>query len=158
MIASGRELMEVLRRSLSDVSLQARMALLGLVIFSLNAGAQWLIFEALGTAVGFWAAAATIALGLAAGLVSGMPGGIATTEAAMIGLYVTLGVDRLDATAGVLLYRGLHYALVLTAGLPALVYSESAAGRIRWATNGRVGGALPESETLAVESRRGPTG
>ncbi len=156
LFAGGRELVAVLRQSFSDIRLQARMAALGLLILLLNVLAQWWIFESLGTPVRLGTVAATIALGIAAGLLTGTPGGIATTEAAMVGLYVSLGVDRVDAVAGVLLYRGIHYLLVLTLGVPAMVYCEMSSGSAPEATDGLSGGAPRGSESPADESPRDP--
>lgn len=132
------------------------MAAIGILIFSLNVAAQWLIFDSLGTPVRPMAVGAAIALGLAAGLVTGTPGGVATTEAAMVGLYVSFGIDGVEATAGVLLYRGLHYLLVLTLGLPSLVYCGATMRRERGTRNALSEGALPDSATLPVESPPDP--
>jgi uncharacterized protein (TIRG00374 family) len=156
LFAGGRELFRSLRQSFSDVALQTRMAATGILIFSLNVAAQWLIFDSLGTPVRLVAIGAAIALGLAAGLVTGTPGGVATTEAAMVGLYVSFGVDGVEATAGVLLYRGIHYLLVLTLGLPSLVYCGATKGKQRRARSALSEGALPDSATLPVESPPDP--
>jgi uncharacterized protein (TIRG00374 family) len=120
----GREIFTILRSSFSDVPLQIRMALTGLFVFFLNVAAQSLVFKSLGTPVSPVAITSAIALGLAAGLLTGTPGGVATTEAAMVGLYVAMGVGRVEATAGVLLYRGIHYLLVLALGLPSLFFCK----------------------------------
>lgn len=45
-------------------------------------------------------------------------------EAALIGGYALMGIGRLEAVAGTLLYRGLHYILVLLFGLPSLITVE----------------------------------
>lgn len=66
----------------------------------------------------------TISLGTAVGALSRSPGGIATTEAAMVGTYILLGVTEIDAAAATFLFRGLHYALVLSMGLPSLIFFE----------------------------------
>jgi uncharacterized membrane protein YbhN (UPF0104 family) len=42
----------------------------------------------------------------------------------MIACFVALGVGRVDAVAATLLYRGLHYGLIMILGLPALLYFE----------------------------------
>ena len=73
----------------------------------------------------FLSAFATVSLGLAAGMLTGTPGGFATTEAAMIALLVSLGVSELDAAAGVFLFRGLHYSMVLGVGSVSAVLFES---------------------------------
>ncbi len=125
LLASGRSLLERLREILSDRRLQGRMAALSAAHLLLNATAQWLLFAALGQQISFVTVIAAVALGTGAGFLSGTPGGVGTTEAAMIGCYVLLGLPQVDAAAATLLYRGLHYALVLVLGLPSLVYQES---------------------------------
>jgi len=67
---------------------------------------------------------AGVALGNAAGMLTGTPGGLGTTEAAMVGSFVAMGMNREDALAGTLLYRGLHYVSILGIGLPALLFLE----------------------------------
>jgi uncharacterized protein (TIRG00374 family) len=130
LFVGGREIFTILRRSFSDGQLQVRMALTGLFVFFLNVIAQSLVFESLGTPVSPVAITSAIALGLAAGLLTGTPGGVATTEAAMVGLYVAMGVGSVDATAGVLLYRGIHYLLVLALGLPSLFFCRGESKQI----------------------------
>lgn len=151
LFAGGRELLRILRQSFSDVPLQIRMAATGSLIFALNVAAQWLIFESLGSPVPLATVICTIALGLAAGLLTGTPGGAATTEAAMVGLYVSSGVAGVEATAGVLLYRGIHYLLVLTLGLPSLVYCASATAK-------SPGTRIELAEEDPPESERPPVG
>jgi uncharacterized membrane protein YbhN (UPF0104 family) len=43
----------------------------------------------------------------------------------MVTCFVLLGTDRSAALAGTLLFRGLHYALVLLLGLPSLALLET---------------------------------
>lgn len=152
LFAGGRELLRILRQSFSNVPLQTRMAASGCLVFSLNAAAQWLIFESLGTPVRLAAVVCTIALGLAAGLLTGTPGGAATTEAAMIGLYVSSGIESVEATAGVLLYRGIHYLLVLTLGLPSFVYCEATTANLKGTRNELAEEAPPGNEKPPVGS------
>jgi uncharacterized protein (TIRG00374 family) len=98
--------------------------LLGFGFFVLNILAQWFVFHALGVDVNPLVLLAGVALGNAAGMLTGTPGGLGTTEAAMVGSFVMMGMDRVDATAGTLLYRGLHYASILAIGLPSLLFLE----------------------------------
>jgi hypothetical protein len=46
-----------------------------------------------------------------------------------------MGVDAVVAAAGILLYRGLHYASVLVVGLPALTVLELRPKRGELGTN-----------------------
>jgi len=96
----------------------------GVGLFALNALSQWAVFAALGWAVSPQVVIIGVALGTAAGMLVGTPGGLGSTEAAMIGLYVALGVDPVLAGAGTLLFRALHYGVLLMTGVPALVGLE----------------------------------
>jgi uncharacterized protein (TIRG00374 family) len=131
------------------------MAILGTALFVLNVAAQWLIFSSLGSDVGLLTVAVTVALGIGAGVLTGTPGGVATTEAAMVALYVALGMERVDAAAGVLLYRGLHYVLVLLLGLPSLAFCETVLPSRR---SRRAATALPDNASLADGSPSDPNG
>ncbi len=73
------------------------MALLAIVYVALTCSAQWLVFAALGIEISPLIVIVTISLGTAAGALSGSPGGITTTEAAMVGTYILLGVTEIDA-------------------------------------------------------------
>ena len=92
--------------------------------FFVNAAAQWVMFLAMGVPADPFVVIAVVALGTAAGTLTGTPGGIGTTEVAMMASYKLFGVDEILAAAGILLYRGLHYAAVLALGLPALAFLE----------------------------------
>ena len=116
--------MRVFLHLLRRPALHLRAALLGLLYVAFNVGAQWLVFSALGRPIDLAVAFAGISLGIAAGSLTGTPGGLGTTEAAMVAAFTLLGVDRVDAAAGTLLCRGLHYATVLGLGLPALLVLE----------------------------------
>src|SRR6185436_7293406 len=99
----------------------------------------WLIFRSIGEPVALLPVVAVVALGGAAGTMTGTPGGVGTTEAAMVAGFVALGMDRVDAGAGTLLFRGLHYAVVLAVGLPALAVLELRASR----AEARAAAAMP---------------
>jgi uncharacterized protein (TIRG00374 family) len=158
LFVGGREIFTILRSSFSDVRLQVRMALTGLLVFFLNVAAQSLVFESLGTPVSPVAITLAIALGLAAGLLTGTPGGVATTEAAMVGLYVAMGVGSVEATAGVLLYRGIHYVLVLALGLPSLFFCRGENKQMERSRYEPAEEEPPGSEKPRVESPPGSIG
>ena len=122
--AHGHEAVGVFVRLLGHARLHGSAAVLGLGFFVLNLFAQWLVFRALGIEVSALVIFAGVALGNAAGMLTGTPGGLGTTEAAMVGSFVAMGMNREDALAGTLLYRGLHYASILGIGLPALLALE----------------------------------
>lgn len=102
--------------------------LLGLAFVVANVVAQWAAFRALGIEPGWLAVVVTVTLGTAAGALLGTPGGAGATEAAMIACYAAFGVDHLEATAATLLYRAVHYGVLLLPGLICLVLLELGTG------------------------------
>ena len=120
----GHEAVHTFVRLLGRPPLHLRAGLLGLLYVVFNVGAQYLVFLALGQPIDLLVVFAGVSLGVAAGTLTGTPGGLGTTEAAMVASFTTLGVDRVEAAAGTLLFRGLHYATVLGLGLPALLVLE----------------------------------
>lgn len=123
------EALETVARLLTDRTLAAWGLGLGVAFFAVNAAAQWLSFRAIDAEVAVIAVVAVVALGAFAGLIAGTPGGIGAAEAAMIAAYVALGVERVDAAAGTLLFRGLHYLVTFSSGLPSLALLELAVRR-----------------------------
>lgn len=101
----------------------------GVVAVLATALAQAMVFLAVGVEPPFWAILAAVTLGTAAGAASGSPGGVGTTEAAMIAIYLGAGVPRPEAAAATLLYRGLLYAVVLGLGLPSAAILEAQIAR-----------------------------
>jgi uncharacterized protein (TIRG00374 family) len=120
----GHEAVHIFVRLLARPPLHLRAGLLGVLYVIFNVGAQWLVFLALGRPIDLLVVFAGVSLGVAAGTLTGTPGGLGTTEAAMVASFTALGVDRVEAAAGTLLFRGLHYATVLGLGLPALLVLE----------------------------------
>lgn len=132
MLAHGHEAVGVFVKLLGVAPLRLQAAILGVTYFLVNAAAQWAMFHAIGAPVDPFVVVAVVALGTAVGTLSGAPGGLGTTELAMLASFKLLGVDEVTAAAGTLLYRGLHYAAVLAIGLPAL-------GLLEWRGGGRAG-------------------
>jgi uncharacterized protein (TIRG00374 family) len=126
--AHGHEAVGIFVRLLGSGPLRWQAAVLGLFYFLVNAAAQWAMFLAIGAPVDPFVVLAVVALGTAVGTLSGTPGGVGTTELAMMASFKLMGVEEVVAAAGTLLYRGLHYASVLTIGLPALALLEWRAG------------------------------
>lgn len=120
----GREAAETLSALLAARGLPWRALSLGAGFFGVSVLAQQAIFVALGRPVSLTTVTLVVALGSAAGMLTGTPGGVGTTEAAMVSAFVALGVGEVDAAAATLLFRGLHYASVLALGVPALVWLE----------------------------------
>jgi uncharacterized protein (TIRG00374 family) len=133
--AHGHEAVEVFVRLLAYGRLHGKAAVLGTGFFLFNLFAQWFVFRALGIDVRPVVVFAGVALGNAAGMLTGTPGGLGTTEAAMVASFETMGMDPVEAAAGTLLYRGLHYAGILGIGLPALLVLELKLGGLRAAAD-----------------------
>jgi uncharacterized protein (TIRG00374 family) len=123
-LAHGHEAVGVFVRLLGGGRLHLEALVLGVLYFLVNAAAQWAMFLALGAPINPFVVLAVVALGTAVGTLSGTPGGLGSTEIAMMASFKLLGVDEVVAAAGTLLYRGLHYASVLLIGLPALALLE----------------------------------
>lgn len=122
--AAGRRALATLRTLAGERRLRRRLALYSLLFAAATIAAQWLVFQGLGSPMPIDAVAVGVLLGAAAGTLSGTPGGLGSTEAAMVASYRALGLPAEEALAGTLLMRGLHYALVLALGVPAALYSE----------------------------------
>jgi uncharacterized protein (TIRG00374 family) len=124
----GHEAVGVFVRLLGVNKLRFQAVSIGALYFLVNAAGLWAMFLAIGAPVGPFAALAAVTAGTAVGTLSGSPGGVGTTELAMMASFKLLGVDEVSAAAGTLLYRGIHYAGVLVVGLPALAFLEWRAG------------------------------
>ena len=127
-LAHSHEAVGVFVRLLGDGPLLVQAVLWGTAYVIFNAGAQWLIFRALGLPVNALVVFSAVSLGVAAGTVTGTPGGLGTTEAAMVTSFTVMGVSPVVAATTTLLYRGLHYATILIVGLPALLILEMKPG------------------------------
>jgi uncharacterized membrane protein YbhN (UPF0104 family) len=89
---------------------------LSAALFGSIVAAQVASFAAIGAPIGFWQAAFAVA---GAGFIQAMaasPGGSGVTEASLIWVFMTMGMDGETAAAGVLLARCLNYAVLLPWG------------------------------------------
>lgn len=120
----GETVMNTVKLLIRDRSLGWRCLAWAGFILLVSVLAQWAVFHAVGAPPAFAVLLSTVTLGATAGVLAGTPGGVGATESAMVASYVLLGVDPTDATASVLLYRGLHYLLVLGLGFPSLAAFE----------------------------------
>jgi uncharacterized protein (TIRG00374 family) len=121
----GRAALRVVQRLLQESGLRRGALLLGLGFVMLNTLAQWAFFLALDRPVDMLTVWVAVTIGVMTGYFTGTPGGVGTTEAGMVIALAAMGVPELDAAAGTLLYRGLHYATMMALGVPALVVLES---------------------------------
>jgi uncharacterized protein (TIRG00374 family) len=124
MYSHGHEAVGLFVQLLSDRPMGVWSAVIGTLYFLVQALAQHWIFLALGVPVELSITIAGVAVGNAAGTLSGTPGGAGATELAMVPSFVAMGLAPEVATAGTLVFRGLHYALVLAVGLPSLAVLE----------------------------------
>ncbi|HEV8237753.1 MAG TPA: lysylphosphatidylglycerol synthase transmembrane domain-containing protein [Thermoanaerobaculia bacterium] len=123
--AHARDALRAVERLLRERWLRRVALLLGVVFVVLNSLALWAFFRALGRPVDPLTAWLAVTVGVVAGGFTGTPGGVGTTEAAMVLALSAMEVSKLDAAAATLLYRGLHYVVVLVLGVPALVLLEA---------------------------------
>lgn len=127
--AHGQEAIAVFIGLLGNGRLRLSATAVGVTYFIVQAIAQYWVFLALDAPVEMLVVIAGVAVGNAAGTLSGTPGGAGTTELAMVPSFVAMGLTPEAAMAGTLLFRGLHYILVLAVGLPALGLLELRAGK-----------------------------
>ena len=124
LIKQGSEIPHIIGRLLVSIPHVTNSAILTWLYIGANVLAQWLLFRAIGADVPLLVVAAVLGIGSVIGTLTGLPGGLGPMEAALIGGYDLMGIGRLEAVAGTLLYRGLHYILVLLFGLPSLITVE----------------------------------
>lgn len=122
--SQGGETMTIFARLFADRRLRWQVTGLGLVIYAVAVTAQTFVFYAIGASPSPLVVAVTVSLGIAAGTLAGTPGGLGAAEAAMMALYVALGVDQVTAAAAALLYRFLYYTVVLATGVPSALLLE----------------------------------
>ena len=75
----------------------------------LRVAVVWLCFQALGSDVSVGVAVTGFAIGIAAGVMSMVPGGVAVQEGAMAGTYHLLGVPLEEAVLVAILFRVIYY-------------------------------------------------
>ncbi|MFQ5525955.1 MAG: lysylphosphatidylglycerol synthase transmembrane domain-containing protein [Thermoanaerobaculia bacterium] len=124
LVQQGSEIPRIFSKLLASKPHVGRAAVLTWVYISANVLAQWLVFRSIEADVPLLTVAAVLGIGSVIGTLTGVPGGLGPMEAALLGGYDLLGIDPLEAAAGTLLYRGLHYILVLGLGLPSLLLVE----------------------------------
>jgi uncharacterized protein (TIRG00374 family) len=123
--AHGRDSLRVMRQLLRDASLRRAALLLGVVYALVQALALWALFRAIDRPADLLTAWVAVTVGVMAGGFTGTPGGVGTTEAGMVLSLRAMEVGELEALGATLLFRGLHYLVVLALGLPALVFLEA---------------------------------
>lgn len=78
---------------------------LALIAWGLHGLMLWIILDLQGHQVGLWVAIGIYAVGLLAGALSFIPGGLGSTEAVMIGLLYLSGIEAQDAATATLICR-----------------------------------------------------
>lgn len=89
---------------------------LSAALFASIVAAQVASFAAIGASVGMWQAAFAVAGAGFIQVMAASPGGSGVTEASLIWVFMTLGMDGETSAAGVLLARCLNYAVLLPWG------------------------------------------
>lgn len=131
LVQQGNAIPKVLANLLASIPHVTAAAILTWLYIASNILAQWLLFRAIGAEVPLLVVAAVLGIGSVVGTMTAVPGGLGPMEAALIGGYDLMGIGRLEAVAGTLLYRGMHYVLVVAIGLPSLVTAELGIERAR---------------------------
>lgn len=125
------EAVDVAIRLSDKRSLNLRVLGFGALFMIISLLAQWGVFAALSSPIGIGRVLVGFTLGATAGFFTGTPGGVGTTEASMILLYVLLGVDEASATAAVIFFRGMHYLVWFGLGIPSFAYNEFRNNKLR---------------------------
>lgn len=120
------ELLRASARLLGWRPLYAGLAL-GVIAWGAEGLAFYLILDQLGAPVSPWVAAGVYGAGILAGAVSFIPGGLGSTEGAMILLLGLLGVDTPSAVAATLICRVTTLWFAVALGLLALAVAPVAA-------------------------------
>jgi uncharacterized protein (TIRG00374 family) len=79
--------------------------------------ALWFCFNALGNPVGIGTLLTGFSLGITAGFVSFVPGGLGVQEGSMAGIYALLGVPIGTAVLAAILFRIIYYFIPFLASL-----------------------------------------
>lgn len=105
---------EAMRRKPFTVALI--MALTWLDWFG-SVGVMWLCFDALGAPIRFGVALAGYVIGVMAGLLSMVPGGLGVQEGSMVGVFVLLGTPIQQALLASILFRAVFFLLPYSVSL-----------------------------------------
>lgn len=92
---------------------------LGLIVgdWAATVAALWFCFDAMGSPVGLGVLVTGFAVGITAGLLSTVPGGLGVQEASMSGIYALLGVPFQQAVLAAILFRVTYYFIPFLASL-----------------------------------------
>jgi glycosyltransferase 2 family protein len=126
---------------------------LGLVGWSAEVLASWLVLHRLGVEISLPAAAAVFGFGMLVGGLPLFPGGVGGAEGAMIGLLVLLGVGLGTAATATAIIRATTLGFALVLGflvLPLAAWRRSGGSRTGNALSSR---SLPERRTNFHEAR-----
>jgi uncharacterized protein (TIRG00374 family) len=78
----------------------------------------WFCFDALGEPIGFGVALTGYVIGMMAGLLSMVPGGVGVQEGSMVGIFVLLGAPFQQALLASILFRGVFFLLPYGISIP----------------------------------------
>ncbi len=124
LVEGGRQSIRVLRQLLKRRRLVVGNLMLAVSMVLLLAGSVEWIAAALAVSWPWWWCILAVALGTTAGGLLGTPGGVGGVEAGMVLTLTLLGAIEADAVVVTVLFRGVHYALVIGLGLGSLLLCE----------------------------------
>ena len=111
--AALRKFESTLNRGLEEVRRRPRSLLLPVTLIladrAARVGVIWFCFQALGSDVAFGVTVTGFAIGVAAGVMSMVPGGIGVQEGSIVGTYHLLGVPLEEAVLASILFRAVYY-------------------------------------------------
>ena len=113
--AALRNFETTLNRGLREVRRNPQSLLLPVALIMADRAARvgviWFCFQALGSDIEFGVTVTGFAIGVAAGVMSMVPGGIGVQEGSIVGTYHLLGVPLEEAVLASILFRAVYYMI-----------------------------------------------
>jgi uncharacterized protein (TIRG00374 family) len=123
-------------------ALRQRPSFLGLLVGSVavdwasSAAALWFSFDALGEPLSLGVLLTGFAIGITAGVLSMIPGGLGVQEGSMAGIYALLGVPLQQAVLAAILFRVVYYMIPYVVSLGVYWHLLRRVGRGQPQANG----------------------
>ncbi len=115
--ADMRKFRENIKKSLKRKDLLAKSLAIGIAERLMEILTLYMIFLSLGVDIGLTGCAIVLGIGILAGGVPLLPGGLVVYESSTIFVLAILGVGLVPATSGILLWRFVSYWLVIIVGI-----------------------------------------
>ena len=113
--AALRNFESTLNRGLGEVRRNPQSLVLPVALIMADRAARvgviWFCFQALGSDIEFGVTVTGFAIGVAAGVMSMVPGGIGVQEGSIVGTYHLLGVPLEEAVLASILFRAVYYMI-----------------------------------------------